>query len=385
MSKKYRKLSDKSSSGRERPWRKHKISNVATVDLLRKINHGKKARNIADCGDVLEYDECPNGHWKKLRKAYFCKDRVCSLCNWRKSLFTFAQFLIVAHRVLADYPNIQFVFLTLTVKNCELEGLSDAIKHYLQSYRRFLACKRVKSAFKGTFRSLEVTYNPVTNTFHPHLHCVAAVNKHYFSSRDYIKHPEIKALWKRSTKADYEPNCYIEKIKPRNKRLNTIQEDINLMDKTLIENALVAGGAEVAKYSVKVGDITNPLIKPDDSKEMVRTKIALREDPDWQGEVLRHLINGIKRHRLIAYTGIFKEAYMALKCDDVESSDLISMPGESKECTCPICQSELTQVHYLWDGDNYTEKDIKGDFAPKYYKRKSPIDEIITAMRLKYC
>lgn len=380
MSKKYRKLSDKSASGRERPWRKHKLANVATINILNSINHGKKARNIADCGDVLEYDGCPNGHWKKLRKAYFCKDRVCSLCNWRKCLFTFVQFLLVAHRVLADYPNTQFVFLTLTVKNCELEDLSDTIKHYLQSYRRFLACKRVKAAFKGTFRSLEVTYNPLTNTFHPHLHCVLAVNKKYFKGKNYITHAELKALWKRSLKVDYEPNCYIEKIKPRNKRLNTVYEDIDLMDKSLIENALVAGGAEVAKYSVKVADITNPLIKPDDSKEMVRAKIALREDIAKQGEVLKSLINGIKRHRLIAYTGIFKEAYMALKCEDVESSDLISMPGESKECTCPVCQSELTQMQYIWSGDNYIEKEIKGDFAPRYYKRKSFLDSIKVGM-----
>jgi plasmid rolling circle replication initiator protein Rep len=371
-----KELKDVSASGRQRPWKKHKLANKATIDILYKIDHGKKARNIADCGDVLEFGECPNGHGKKLKKAYFCKDRVCSMCNWRKALFTYAQFFQVAHKVSKDYPGIEFVFLTLTVKNCELPDLSDIIKHYFQSYRRFLRCKPVKCAFKGTFRSLEVTYNPLSNTFHPHLHIVVAVGKKYFKGKNYIKHAELKMLWKRALQVDYNPNCYIEKIKPRNKRLSTIHEEVDLMDKSLVENALIAGGAEVAKYSVKIGDIVNPLVKKDDSKEMVRAKIALRNDPDWQATVLKYLVSGMKRHRLIAYSGVFKEAYQALKCTDVEESELIHIPGEDNSCKCPVCQSELTQLHYVWNGKAYIERQVEGDFSPKYYKRK-PFSKVI--------
>jgi hypothetical protein len=128
------------------------------------------------------------------------------------------------------------------------------------------------------------------------------------------------------------------------------------MDKALLEDALAAGGAEVAKYSTKVGDIVDPKIKPDDSLEMVRAKITLRENPQKQAEVLAHLMKGLSGRRLIGYTGIFKEAYQALKCNDVEQSDLINMPGEEPVCRCKICQSELSQLHYVWNGRGYFER-----------------------------
>jgi plasmid rolling circle replication initiator protein Rep len=370
-------LVDVSATGRRRPWKRLKRSNTTTVNALNKIGYGKKARNIADCGNVLEYGSCPEGHGMWLNKAYFCKERVCSLCNWRKSLFVYYQFLIVAHKLLELYPNIAFCFNTLTTRNCALEDLSDTIKHYFESYRRFLRRGKIKRAFKGTFRSLETTYNPLSNTFHPHLHTIVVVSRSYFSGGAYIKQAELTQLWKESLQLDPkddDPICHIAKIKPKKKNISTVDEEILLMDKELIEQALVAGGAEVAKYSVKVSDIMAPAVKPDDTKAMVRAKVELRNDPDRQAIILGHLVKGIARHRLIAYTGLFRKAYQALKCSDVEKSDLVMVDGskEKPPCTCKVCQSELTQLHYIWNGEGYFQAEMKkaSKFSPQYYRKE---------------
>jgi plasmid rolling circle replication initiator protein Rep len=368
-------LLDRSKTGKKRPWKKHKFANNDVIEALkileapgknRKIGKvtlhaldpgGMKSKKIADCGNVLEFGRCPKGHGLKLKKAYFCKERVCCLCTWRKSLFVYSQFLIVTHKLLEVYPKTAFLFITLTCRNCELDELGDTITHLNKSISKLLNYRRIKSAFKGTFRSLEVTFNPETATFHPHVHAVVAVNWSYFKTH-FISFEDFQEFWKKALKVDYYPDCWIVRVKPKKKGISTVNEEIEFMDKTLIEKALVNTAGEVAKYSVKVGDIVNPLIKPDDSRSMVRAKIALRESPKRKAEILGYLIKGISNRRLICYTGRFKEAYQALKCEDVEKSDLIHVPGESVECTCPVCQSELVQLHYIWNGENYIEREV---------------------------
>jgi plasmid rolling circle replication initiator protein Rep len=351
-----KELSDLTSRGKERPWKKHKKSNLRVIDVLRILRDYDKAHKIAGCANGLEFAACPDGHGKWLKKAYFCKDRVCFMCIWRKSLFVFAQFLLVAHELLELYPKTIFLFQTLTLRNCPVNALSDTLTHLNKSFTRYASYKRIKSAFKGVFRTLETTYNPETDTFHPHIHSIVAVNKGYFRGSSYISFLDLQQLWKKALQVDYDPDCDIRRIKPRKKNVSTVVEEIRLMDKALMEDALVSGGAEVAKYSTKVGDIVDPKIKPDDSLEMVRAKITLRENPQKQAEVLAHLMKGLSGRRLIGYTGIFKEAYQALKCNDVEQSDLINMPGEEPVCRCKICQSELSQLHYVWNGRGYFER-----------------------------
>jgi plasmid rolling circle replication initiator protein Rep len=349
-----KELSDLTTRGKERPWKKHKLRNKNVIEILRILGDGDRAHKIAGCGNVLEFGACPDGHGKWLKGAHFCKDRVCSMCIWRKSLFMFVQFLLVAHKLLELYPKTIFLFQTLTLRNCIPEDLSDTITHLNKSFRRYSAYKRIKSAFKGVFRTLETTYNPETDTFHPHIHSIVAVGNRYFR-KDYISHADLQQLWKKALQVDYDPDCDIRRIKPKKNSVSTVVEEIQLMDKALVEDTLVSSGAEVAKYSTKVGDIVSPKIKSGDSPEMVRAKIRLRENPQRQAEILAHLMKGLSGRRLVSYTGIFKEAYQALKCKDVEDSDLINMPGEEPVCRCKICQSRLIQMHYLWNGDGYFE------------------------------
>ena len=351
-----KELSDKTSRGKERPWKKHKLQNEKVINALNILYYLDRARRIAGCGSSLVFEACLGGHEKRLKEAYFCRDRVCSMCIWRKSLFVFAQFLLVAHKVLELYPKIMFLFQTLTLRNCPPDKLSDTLTHLNKSYTRYSRRKRIRNAFKGVFRTLETTYNPLSNTFHPHIHSIVLVGKNYFT-KGYIRHAELQQLWRKSLQVDYKPDCWIERVKPKKKDVSTVYEEIWSMEHAMFQDALAGAGAEVAKYSTKIGDIVDPKIKKEDSFELVRAKIALREDSQWQARVLDYLMRGLSGRRLICYTGIFKEAYQALKCKDVEDSDLINMPGdEEKTCRCKVCKSELVQLHYVWNGMGYFER-----------------------------
>jgi plasmid rolling circle replication initiator protein Rep len=370
-------LDDRSKSGRQRPWKKHKESNLHLYNVLRHIKEYDKAHIIADCAENLVFAECPGGHGRWLKKAYFCKDRLCFICIWRKSLFTYHQFIQVAHKAQEIIPGIKFIFITLTVENCQLADLGNTISHLSKSFTKLLRQPRPKKAYLGAFRSVEATYNPLTNTFHPHIHAVVAVPKSYFSGSYFISQADLTKMWQKAAGLTYKPICWIEKVKARKKNMPTVAEDIINMDNSLYEShrhgdnfPLTNAAAEVAKYATKVGDIINPQIKPNDSKEMVRAKLQLREDIDLQGTVLGYLIDGLHRKRLVSYSGLFKEAAKLLNCQDVEKADLIHVQGEEDHCQCPICQSELVNIQYKWENGLYLNKGtVTQTNKPIYHKQ----------------
>jgi plasmid rolling circle replication initiator protein Rep len=370
-------LKDYSSTGRKRPWKKHKLSNQKVVNALHILQYKDKAHKIEQCANGLEFGICPDGHGQWLKKAYFCHDRVCSLCNWRKALFLYHQFDHIAHKTLELYSGTKFIFATFTVKNCRPEDLSKTITHMNEAFsNRFLRYKWVKLAYKGVFRSLEVTYNAEEDNLHPHIHAVVAVSKSYFRSRYYIRQSDLCELWGRALKAGYTPICNVKKVRPKKRGVNTVTEEIRAMDREMLSIADAAG--EVAKYAVKVGDVLSPTIvttgKYPDSPGMIEAKLRLRSDPHKQAEVLGYLIDGLYHRRLVSYTGIFKAVYQALKCKDVEDSNLILMPGEEPVCRCKVCQSELVQLHYIWNGQGYfertKEKETHIDLNHKNKKRR---------------
>lgn len=345
-------LDDRSATGRKRPWKQHKGNNERVVKALRILQYNDKAHKILECGRTLIFGVCPDGHGQWLKKALFCKDRVCFICVWRKSLFVYHQFRQVAHEVLKSNPNVVFLFLTLTVANCKPADLNDAITHMHQSFQRFNRLPEIKKAFLGHFKTLEITYNPLTDTFHPHIHSIVAVEQCYFKHH-FLSQATITDLWQKAARVDYKPICDIRRVKAKKNGISTDIEEIRSMDAALIQDYLAGAAAEVAKYAAKVIDILFPKANRSDSFEMKEAKARLKADLQKQAEILDCLITALHHRRLVSYSGIFKEAYKALKCTDVENSNLILMPGEEKKCTCPICQSELVYLHYLWNGKGY--------------------------------
>lgn len=244
------------------------------------IGENKRAVKVADCGVWLEFKVSSGDH--KLWRANFCKDRLCPMCNWRRSLKIFSQ----VSAVMDEMTGYEFIFLTFTVRNCEGADLCDTVQAIYDGWRYLYNKNSVfRKAIKGTFRSLEVTKNRLTGTFHPHLHCIMAVNKSYFK-KDYIKQKQWIELWRKACKLDYDPWVYVEKVKA-------------------IGKGISGAIAEVAKYSVKSVDY------------------------GASGENVRVFLDALTARRLCGWTGIFAKIRKSLKLDDIEDGDLVHTEVDS--------------------------------------------------------
>src|SRR5699024_11400022 len=60
------------------------IDNVSYADIL-EILKIKKAFNVKQCGNVLEFKPTDEGYLK-LHKTWFCKSKLCPVCNWRRAM-----------------------------------------------------------------------------------------------------------------------------------------------------------------------------------------------------------------------------------------------------------------------------------------------------------
>lgn len=246
--------------------------------------NGRMAR-VSDCGSFLEYYVTPEA--KTLHSANFCKDRLCPMCNWRRSLKIFGQVSQVMDEL--ERQQYRFLFLTLTVRNCAPDDLPVTVQVLYDGWRQLYHKHKIfRKSIEGTFRSLEVTRNPKDGTYHPHLHVILAVRPDYFRC-GYIPQSEWSSMWRSCCSLDYNPIVDIRTIKPNDKGLS-------------------GAVAEVAKYAVKSSDF-------------------LRGTPDDMARTVWDFLTALSGRRLCSFTGIFAKIRKALALDDIDSGDLIHVDG----------------------------------------------------------
>lgn len=203
-------------------------SRLKTEDIANLMRQSEllsdRALKLDSCGTYIGFSETESGEYS-VTSANFCRQRLCPTCQRRRSLRTYSAISKVYD--LANKSGYQFLHVVLTVPNCPDAALNktcnDLFKKSSLLFRRSddshtrAAClvneeikvlrRCIKNAFKGVFRALEITYNEKLPTdhpfaFHPHLHCLVAVKKSYFTSRSYISHEKLQKVWAALTGVD---------------------------------------------------------------------------------------------------------------------------------------------------------------------------------------
>ena len=298
-------LVDKSTTGKTRNWALHKLHS-GYISLAYEEIDLRKAERMRDCAQWLEFARKEDGTMK-LHDARFCRVRLCPVCQWRRSLKTFAQMSQVLD--IASNDGYQFVFLTLTVRNCGADKLSEKLTHLLLSFNRLMKYKAVQSAIKGYYRGCEVTHNINTDEYHPHLHVILAVKPSYFGGSYYLSQAKWTELWRRALQVDYDPIVDIRRCKGGSKSI-----------------------AEACKYAVKPSDIIS------------------FDDWDLTVDTLRTLDKALENRRFIGLGGIIKEIHKKLHLDDMEEGDLVhAVDTVAEEPTSEI-------VTYFWNGYSQYER-----------------------------
>lgn len=287
-------LSDVSPN--DKPWDKHRASSEIIEQMYSDLGYARYPERLNDCSKLLEFALQRTGDDLALLKLYgakFCRVRWCSVCKWRRSLMWRARFFKTIPAITADYPNHQFLFLTLTVKNCEVSNLRETINWMNKSFDKLR--RRKSFPANGFVKAIEVTKSE-DGLAHPHFHCILIVPQDYFRGSKYINQKQWIQLWKKSLKADYNPIVDVRKVKLSNSRHRTISKRLN---RELTDNDIVFYGLmECLKYSVKESD--------------------LMSDPAWLDAITQQL----HKTRAIALGGIFKQYLSEDEPEDLINTEL---------------------------------------------------------------
>ena len=294
--------------------------------IERKLRKPEKAERLEICGTSLVFERMESGR-SRLVFGNFCRVRLCPMCQWRRSAKLQSQMFAITDKLAEKYA---FIFLTLTVPNCEADELRSTLASMQTAWNRFRQLKQIKKVVRGYYRGIEVTHdiepviteqrykklrsyyemrglrqgdpNPNYEKYHPHYHIVIAVNKSYFTSRDYLPQTVWRELWEQSYRASGKLQVDIKAVRPRRSG----------------EEAARKAVLEVTKYPVKDSEYLSG-----DLTEDTRTVEALERE-------LRDL-------RFVSLGGCFKETHAQLHLSDFDDPDA---DGKS--------YNEERLVAYIW-------------------------------------
>lgn len=274
---------------------------------------------IANCSQRLALEFALEGEHlgpAQLRGAALCNRRLCPFCEWRRTRAWRARLISGLEAFMEDHSGWSAVFLTLTVRNCQMHELRDAVRHLHQSYMRLTKVsgfptdawmRRTEVTVQmhptepfGPSRGAQAEKVPVVGGgsprgLHPHLHCLLLVRPSYWS-RDYKKQLWWQQQWQMAARLDYSPVIDVRRAKAKPGR------------ESHGEIAPVSAVIEAAKYASKATDL-----------------LALGDALP----VFHHEMRGLRSY------GISKSLQRYVKAADPQGDDLLDTPTEGEAIEQP--------------------------------------------------
>jgi len=154
-------------------------------------------KRMDGCGNYLQFYHYFLLDKYKLKKAQFCEQHLlCPVCAIRRAVVNHRAFLNKFEYMKLVYPELRYSLLTLTVRHCFKNTLSETEHKLRRSFKlavkkmantRYGRTSSVFGKFLGWVAVLEVT-NSGVNGFHPHLHVLVLHDED-------IKESEIQVAW----------------------------------------------------------------------------------------------------------------------------------------------------------------------------------------------
>lgn len=281
---------------------------VKVAKLMRAYD-SERALKIDSCGTFLTFAVTPDGK-RNLHAANFCRERMCPMCQWRRSIKLGVQADKI-YRELND-AGYKHVFVTLTLRNCRGDELGQTVDNLVESAQRWRRSTGYQGAFVGSYRALEITYNAKANTYHPHLHFLMTVPGDYFrpENPDYMTKERLIKDWRKAARLDYNPSVSIEAVTQKPGQ------------------SITSACAEMCKYPAKTAEINS-------------------------SSVLETIDRALRGRRLIQWGGVAAEVRKRLQLDDIEHGNLVNT-DEATAAGVPI-----EKVVYVWRYGVYIPLDMK--------------------------
>lgn len=260
----------------------------------RRLGDIDRAVALEQCGTYLEVTTMADGS-EHITASNFCRQRLCPLCNWRRSARIFAATSQIMDYIDQTDHDHRYLFLTLTVRNCPGDQLAVTLDAMQQAWHRMCCNKAWQRRVIGSMRTLEITRNPDDGTYHPHYHVILVVPANYArrSNGLYWAHEDWQRAWALAARLPYDPLVSIEAVKGGRRR----------------------GVEEMAHYMAKDAEYLLP------------------DDPNTTDQIVATLHGALSGRRLIAYSGIMLRAQRALRISDPESGPLTEdVRGDIAQC-----------------------------------------------------
>lgn len=300
-------LDNFSTSKPVRQYVREKRHSVALAESLRRLGDRRWA-TVASCSQALGIKYCAVCGVKHVEVSWCCRHRLCGVCAIRRSRKTGRQALD-AFKYMQEQGQLEgarLALLTLTQRNVSAADLGDELDKLLKAMQTIRQVRDIRRHLIGSARNIEVTYNAVQRTYHPHVHMILILAPD--APEEMSNFLYWRDLWRKLMHLSYDPICDIRPI-------------------TDTEGAV----CEVSKYCIKPSSI-----------------FGLSLDPAHLDQVVFALNQVLAGRRLVSYTGIWRKARQVLNQrdpdEDLEHDDTQSICG---------CGAALMDAVLRWDGLEY--------------------------------
>lgn len=334
----YTYITDVSSDRRDTRWDSHKAASESVAGAYKRLAVSrydccnnpvsetqldaaifKQAVKMSECGSWLAFVRGGEGGLK-LSRASFCKGKMCTMCQWRRSLRWKKKMWDAVPELIAQYPDARFLFLTLTVRNCDITELKPTLSLMNRGLTRLLKREELGGVL-GFLRTTEVT-RAKDGSAHPHFHLLLMVSPSMLSGRGYVTQKRWQELWQECCKLDYPPVVDIRTVKERTARKNGGDDELP----EGVSAGLARAVKEVTKYTTKEG-----------------MKVGKAPAFDWW---YFELAKQLYRARLISTGGVIKEALQVTDADETgkeSNEDLIMRKKEKDDSGGGV------EIHFGWN------------------------------------
>lgn len=329
----YTVLRDISSRGKVRKWAEYKKMNEILAAAYEYIDSAK-AERARGCATWLQYIRDEKTGRLRLENANFCRLRLCPVCQWRRSLKLYGQMSQIAEYLGAEY---KWAMLTLTMRNVPGDLLSDVLDAQRYAFNLLSKNPAWYRAVRGYYRATEITRNPQTGEYHPHIHALLCVKPSYFTSRYYLPQKWFAAEWAR---------CMSAALSKCGVSIEYAGDENRCADVRAVRpkdgQPWSAAVAECCKYAVKSSDI------------------LCFGDFDVTIDIVRLLDRVLTGRRLVTMGGVVRDAHhdLHLSDSDGDGADLVDI-GTTDGDTIDNPEN-ANELLYMWHS-GYSEYVLRGD------------------------
>ena len=331
------------------PWVDRKHQSIQYANALANINEYAATKGIEFkvsedqvqrvflCGEYREYKSYVNAETDdvmkhSLHRAFFCKRRMCPQCMWLRTMTESHINKLVLEEIHKEYKSAYGYFLTLTVKNVKADQLKDTIKHIMKSFTKMMRKSRIKKYLLGYSRTVEVTYNAKTDTYHPHIHAILIFKsslrnseKGIFKQSKKNGQNEFIDMWQEAAELDYRPSITIEQYTKAKTYVGKYgRKKGKTIHKTREQN-ISSSAAELSKYPTEIIDVAEAIPIYDDSESDQShngERNLIGYDYVYNLDQLLTIEEAFFNKRLMTYGGIFKKKRNEIKKQIIEQAKL---------------------------------------------------------------